>query len=63
VVDVAGGRINMVIGGPADFLDLIVEVSQLANGIIKDWVRISVILIAVSIAVILIGIFLVAHII
>jgi len=63
VEDVVGGRINMIIGGPVDISKWIVEVSQLVADITKDLVRIWVILIAVSIAVILLGISLVAHII
>lgn len=52
----------MIFGEDVDFLKLIVEAIQLANDITRGWVLISVIRIVVSVALILLGIYLVVHI-
>lgn len=62
MVDVVGGKMSLGYGDDADFLKLMQEVLQLVNDTINVQGRILVILIGVCCAVILLGIFLVVHI-
>ena len=62
MVNVVGGKMSMGFGDDADFLELMLKVLQLVNGITNAWALILVILIGVCCAVILLGIYLVVHI-
>jgi len=63
VGSVVGGKMKMACGGNADFLNMIQEVFTLAKDIIRELVLCLAIVIGVSIAVILLIIFLIAPII